>query len=330
MKKRQNISVHQLAEYCTTYNIDQNIFENPNDETNKKQIIQIFEHFTGLAYHEDHIRIKQTDVDGESEDHILSADNFPRFWEVSSHEELLSEINRCVDGYNRAIDEMEIIKTSVTSLDPKDRDSFFNLIEQSQQAMDDLNTIAQKRPLAPHDFIDNNRAELIQERMHVLQMLRDKGKPNLDLVLLPIEKDGSFGDAETVHLSDLPILEIPTLSTDEVRTYIRSNSSLDPDILFRSDSFQKNTKEGHDTLNKTLYHFTEHTLVTGSGMEYSIDGDSDKKVVYQRITSFDEINSLDEFVEHMNRVNSHKARNIALLNHVDRDADKNKKDDYER
>ena len=330
MKKKQNISMKQLEGYCTTYNLDQDMFKNPDDETNKKQIIQIFENFTGIEYNEDHIVIKQVDFNGEPEDKTLSVENFPKFWDVSSLEELQHEINRFVDSYNKAIDEMEIIKTSFNSLKAEDRDAFFTLMEESQKAMDELNTIAKNRPLTPHDLVEENRADVIQDRIKALEILRVKEKEHIDVILLPVEKDGSFGEVQSVQLSDIPQGDIPTLSREEVAAYIRSNSSLDPDDLFRSDSFQRNTKEGHDTLNKTLYHFTEHTMVTGKGMEYCLDRNDDQKVVYQVITSFDEIQSLDEFVEHMNLVNSKKARNIALLKHLERDSEKTKKDDYER
>lgn len=330
MKKKQNISIKQLEGYCTTYNLDQDMFRNPDDETNKKQIIQIFENFTGIEYHEDHIIIKQVDFNGEPEDKTLSVENFPKFWEVSSLEELHHEINRFVDSYNLAMNELEIVKTSFNSLKAEDRDAFFTLMEESQKAMDEINTIAKNRPLTPHDLVEENRAEIIQDRMKALDILRVKEKERIDVILLPVEKDGSFGEVQSVQLSDIPQGDIPTFSTEDVAAYIRSNSSLDPDDLFRSDSFQRNTKEGHDTLNKTLYHFTEHTMVTGTGMEYCLDNDHEKKVVYQRITSFDEIQSLDEFVEHINVVNSKKARNIALLKHLDRDSEKTKNDDYER
>jgi hypothetical protein len=330
MKKKQNINLSQLQDYCNTYNLDQNIFENPNDETNKKQIIQIFENFTGIEYTKDHIVIKQMDFNGEPEDRTLSRDDFPRFWEVSSLEELHHEINRFVDSYNKAVIDLEIVKTSINSLNASDRDTFFTLMEESQKAMDDLNTIAKKRPLTPQDLVAKNRADLINDRVKALEILSQKLKPSIDVVLVPVEKDGSFGDAESVHLSDIPQGDIPNLSSEDVAAYIRSNSSLDPDDLFRSDSFQRNTKEGHDTLNNTLYHFTEHKMVTGTGMEYRLNDDDDQKVVYQVITSFDEIQSLDEFVEHMNQVNSHKARNIALLKYLDRDSEKTKKDNHER
>ncbi len=332
MKKKQNISMKQLEGYCTTYNIDLDMFKNPDDETNKKQIIQIFENFTGIEYNQDHIVIKQVDFNGEPEDKTLSVDNFPNFWDVSSLEELQHEINRFVDSYNKAIDEMEIIKTSFNSLKAEDRDAFFTLLEESQKAMDELNTIAKNRPLTPHDLVEENRADVIQDRMKALEILRQKVKQTRDIILVPVEKDGSLGEAQFVQLSDIPQGDdIPALSSEDVAAYIRNNSSLDPDDLFRSDSFQRNTKEGHDTLNKTLYHFTEHTMVTGRGMEYCLDRNDDQKVVYQVITSFDEIQSLDEFVEHMNQVNSHKARNIALLKHLERDSEKTqKKDDYER
>jgi hypothetical protein len=330
MKKKQNINLSQLQVYCTTYNIDQNIFENPNDETNKKRIIQIFENFTGIEYTKDHIVIKQMDFNGEPEDRTLSREDFPRFWEVSSLEELHHEINRFVDSYNKAVIDLEIVKTSINSLNAVDRDTFFTLMEESQKAMDDLNTIAKKRPLTPQDLVAKNRADLINDRVKALEILSQKLKPSIDVILVPVEKDGSFGDAESVHLSDIPQGDIPTLSTEDVAAYIRSNSSLDPDDLFRSDSFQKQTKLGHDTLNNTLYHFTEHKMVNGTGMEYRLNDDDDQKVVYQVITSFDEIQSLDEFVEHMNQVNSHKARNIALLKYLDRDSEKTKKDDHER
>ncbi len=330
MKKKQNISLKQLEGYCTTYNLDQDMFNNPDDETNKKQIIQIFENFTGIEYNQDHIVIKQVDFNGEPEDKNLSVENFPRFWEVSSLEELHHEINRFVDSYNRAMNELEIVKTSFNSLKAEDREAFITLMEESQKAMDDLNTIAKNRSLTPHDFVEENRVDLIQDRMKALDILRVKEKERIDVILLPVEKDGSFGEVQSVQLSDIPEGDIPTLSREEVAAYIRNNSSLDPDDLFRSDSFQRNTKEGHDTLNKTLYHFTEHTMITGTGMEYCLDNDHEKKVVYQRITSFDEIQSLDEFVEHINVVNSHKARNIALLKHLDRESEKTKKDDYER
>lgn len=330
MKKKQNISLKQLEGYCNTYDLDQDIFKNPNDETNKKQIIQIFENFTGIEYNEDHIVIKQMTLGGELEDRTISGDNFPKFWEVTSLEELQHEINGFIGSYNKAIDEMEIVKTSFNSLKAEDREAFISLMEESQKAMDELNTIAKNRPLTPHDLVEENRADVIQDRMKALEILRVKEKERIDVILLPVEKDGGFGEVQSVQLSDIPQIDIPPLSTEYVAGYIRNNSSLDPVDLFRSDSFQRNTKEGHDTLNKTLYHFTEHTMVTGTGMEYCLDNDHEKKVVYQRITSFDEIQSLDEFVEHINVVNSHKARNIALLKHLERDSEKTKKDDYER
>lgn len=330
MKKKQNISMKQLEGYCTTYNLNQDMFKNPDDETNKKQIIQIFENFTGIEYNQDHIVIKQVDFNGEPEDKTLSVENFPKFWDVSSLEELQHEINRFVDSYNRAMNELEIVKKSFNSLKAEDREAFISLMEESQKAMDELNTIAKNRPLTPHDLVEENRADIIQDRMKALDILRIKEREHIDVILLPVEKDGSFGEVQSVQLSDIPQGDIPTLSREEVAAYIRNNSSIDPHDLFRSDSFQRNTKEGHDTLNKTLYHFTEHTMVTGRGMEYCLDRNDDQKVVYQVITSFDEIQSLDEFVEHINVVNSKKARNIALLKHLERDSKKTKNDDYER
>ena len=142
---KQKVSLHQIKTYCEAYNIDINdIFEHPIDESKTKKIIQIFEAFTDVKYTDKGIVMKIIDPLGKEREIEGTYDDVTHFWESRSLDELNQQINQYLKERSEAYTNILTMMESVDSLNPGERQALNEIIDKSNQALSQINSIAKK------------------------------------------------------------------------------------------------------------------------------------------------------------------------------------------